>query len=202
MLFGFTDGRNLEARREYQRRYNQVKRVTRRKLAKSELHALQARKRQELAGTIPYVCLSLLLNLVFIIYSAFENSICRRGGTEDPERTKAMEREEGAVFDRLHNMKVHFSGDRFYMVAHPTHNSWVEPYVMEVQEMLERELIDARCYLDEPDHPKGSPLWKQDVHARRRLIAIYRQEISLHRQGTHLPEFAREMGESIIHGAW
>lgn len=51
--------RNVEARRQYQVNYNQVKRVTRRKLAKSDLHKLQERKRQELCGAIPYVSLRL-----------------------------------------------------------------------------------------------------------------------------------------------
>lgn len=44
---------NLEARRQYQVKYNRVKRATRRKLSKAGLDALRDRKRREVDGDLP-----------------------------------------------------------------------------------------------------------------------------------------------------
>lgn len=53
----------MEARREYQNRYNQIRRITRRKLSKADLQTLRKRKTEELDGVIPFVvsCLVILV---------------------------------------------------------------------------------------------------------------------------------------------
>lgn len=58
----------------------------------------------------------------------------------------------------------------------------------------------ARTWIEVNRDLKGTCEWKEEVHRRRRTIAIYHQEIDLHRQGSEIPLLALRLNELISVG--
>ncbi|EMD33915.1 hypothetical protein CERSUDRAFT_97844 [Gelatoporia subvermispora B] len=82
--------KHVDARREYQRRYNSIHRSSRRKLSRKDKAQLQLRRQQELDGER-------------IVY---HTSIVRKYPTEDPEWTRSMQVNEEALWDEFYDLVV------------------------------------------------------------------------------------------------
>lgn len=119
----------------------------------------------------------------------------------DPERTAAMKKEEGQVIVDLNAIRARmcflYERDGY---EHPS--VWIEPYLKDVQGSLDVELMWIRRWMLANVSIKGSPGWKEKVHARRRIIAIYHQEINLLQQGAEVPWMALERDECLMVGLW
>ncbi|KAK7689758.1 hypothetical protein QCA50_006397 [Cerrena zonata] len=176
--------RHAEARREYQNRYNQLQRLTRRKLSKSDLQALRKRKSDELDGVIP----------------AFENQICRRSAGLDPERTDNMEAAEGKLADELNSLKWGIAEQQSQLRHIYAEDEWIETYIRELCIMRDIAVGGARTWIEVNCDLKGTRKWKEEVHRRRRTVAIYHQEIDLYRQGPEIPLLALRLNELISAG--
>ena len=118
---------------------------------------------------------------------SFENRICRRGGNVDPERTPQMKDNEAKLRDELQQTKSVAHMHHFYDNPDAHESSWIPAYIKEVQELLDSGLFYANRWMEKNLAIKGLPKWKEEVHARRRTIAIYHQEIDLFRQGVDVP---------------
>ncbi|KAK7684486.1 hypothetical protein QCA50_005664 [Cerrena zonata] len=173
--------RNTAARRKYQVQYNQVQRLTRRKVGKVNLAALRETKWQELKGTRP----------------VFNNTICCRGGALDPDRSIDMKTREDKVIKYLQGWKVSLS-DKYAYRSDP--NGWVSKYVEELSCRIDAELRDVLLYLDQPSDVQGSAKWMEVVHGSRRMIALHHQERELILQGLDIPLLAFQSCVSIPYG--
>ena len=132
----------------------------------------------------------------------FENRICRRGGNLDPERTSWMKDKEEKLLDELREMKSIAHMRHFYENPDADELSWVPVYIKEVQDLLNCDLAFANRWMEKNVSIKGLTKWKEELHARRRTIAIYHQEIDLFRQGVDVPWLAFQRNESILAGQW
>ncbi|KAK7685837.1 hypothetical protein QCA50_011183 [Cerrena zonata] len=175
--------KNTEARRQYQNRYNKIRRLTRRKLSKHELEALRQRKADELDGVLP----------------VFENRICRRGAGRDPECTDKMEAAERKLSEELTSLKFQLA-EQYARIPCFTKENWVDAYVKELQVLRKGELSRAWRWMRFNDELKGTHEWKLEVHSRRRTVAIYHQEIHLYEQGAHIPLLASRFKELVSGG--
>ncbi|KAK7689642.1 hypothetical protein QCA50_007435 [Cerrena zonata] len=174
---------HAEARREYQKRYNRIKRATRRKLSKTDLEALQKRKADELDGNLP----------------VFENRVCRRGVGRDPERTDEMEVAERKLVEDFTSRRFTIA-EEHSRLSWLVEDDWIESYTKELSMLRDIELSSARTWLYFNSDDKGTHEWKKEVHARRRIVAIYHQEIDLYRQGPEVPLLALQSNELISEG--
>ena len=133
---------------------------------------------------------------------SFENRICRRGGNVDPERTPQMKSNEETVRNELQELKSIAHMNHFCENPDAHESSWIPVYIKEVQDLLDCDLLYANRWMKKNLETKGLPKWKEEVHARRRIIAIYHQEIDLFGQGIDVPWLAFQRNESILAGCW
>ena len=149
-------------------------------------------------------CLQLLSSAVLFSLGGrtLDNRICRRGGNLDPERTSWMKDKEEKLLDELREMRSITYMRHFYENPGAEDSSWVPVYIKEVQDLLDCDLAFANRWMEKNMSIKGFPKWKEEVHARRRTIAIYHQEISLLRQGVDVLWLAAQCNESILAGQW
>ena len=77
---------------------------------------------------------------------------------------------------------------------------WVTKYIDEIEEMIDNELEAVQCYKDSTTDVKGSSDWCEEMHTRRRSVAVLHQEIELLRQGLDIPLAAVKANTSITHG--
>ncbi|KAK7677664.1 hypothetical protein QCA50_019355 [Cerrena zonata] len=175
--------RNITARRQYQVQYNRVQRVTRRKVGKAQLAALQEKKRQELNG----------------VRSVFKNTLYRKDGALDPDRSTCMTYREGITVKYMQFRRTSLS-DEFSGQNDP--NGWINEYMSELVQHNDIELREIRRYLKVTSDVKGSSDWNEMVHGARRLIAVCHQEKELIMQGIDIPLLAWQSNASIAQGYW
>lgn len=113
-----------------------------------------------------------------------------------------MKADEEKILGELRDVKARASMSHFYEHPSSDPDSWIPTYLKEVQILLNCELASANRWMSNHVSMKGSKPWKEEVHARHRVIAIYHQEINLFQQGINVPWFALECGESILAGHW
>ncbi|KAK7683802.1 hypothetical protein QCA50_013178 [Cerrena zonata] len=173
--------RNSEARREYQVRYNRVKRATRRKLSKGDLEALKEKIRHEVNGTI----------------RIFENHICRKSGVLDSEYTADMVDDELHLIEDLQDSRVSESSSYFREHPDADEDGWIPTYTNQMEKRLLKEAEWGRrtAHL----HKEGKES-REHVHAMRRRVAIIHQEIYLLRQGLEVPTLAVDANASVACG--
>ena len=151
-------------------------------------------------GTIPLV-FSRPLRVHCLSHSScsriFENSICRRDVNPDPERTESMAEEEKQLAERLNDIKWRILNRETQL---GTPNEWVDEYVRDCIMRRDTVLACARRWFYLNDDLKGTSEWKREVHSRRRIIAIYHQEIFLYRQCAEIFILAEQLQETIAQG--
>ena len=113
-----------------------------------------------------------------------------------------MKDNEDKVRDELQELKSITHMRHFYETPDAHESSWIPVYIKEVQDLLDCDLFYANRWMEKNLATKGFPKWKEEVHARRRRIAIYHQEIDLFRQGVDVPWLAFQRNESILAGHW
>ena len=131
--------------------------------------------------------------------SVFENSICRKSGILDPERTQDMANEEDVLTDQLEDLRRRMASGYFWehLGNDDEDTGWVPAYTEQVEKQLREDadfgLAIAAAYRD----AKAS---KEEVHCVRRRVAILHQEMDLWRQGIDVPQLAVEQKASIASG--
>ena len=131
--------------------------------------------------------------------SVFENSICRKSGTLDPERTQDMAAEEQILVDELENLRTLLTSRYFWehLGDDDEDTGWVPAYTEQVEKQL-REDADLGSVI--AGKYKDGRASTQEVHCIRRRIAILHEEIDLWRQGIDIPQLAIEQKVSVAMG--
>lgn len=133
------------------------------------------------------------------ILRTFKNTMCRKDGATDTDRSQHMAYCEGLTVKYLQFLRTSIS-DKYAYQSDP--NMWINEYVAEIVSLNELDLRDARQYLAGTSEPKGSSEWFEMIHGWRRLIALRHQERELILQGLDIPLLARQSNTSIAQGVW
>lgn len=167
--------------------------------------AISCPTRKEMAGTEGYntVCTSRfyvhVIGLLQTISRLFKNTICRKDGALDPDRTPRMIYREDLTVKYCQFLRLSFA-DEHALRDDP--DAWIEEYLEELASQIELELRAALRYIEVTSEVKGSAEWNEMVHGWRRLIALRHQERELIKQGLDIPLLARQSNASIAQGIW
>lgn len=118
----------------------------------------------------------------------------------DPERTNDMEAEEGKLAHELNSLKWTICEEQSRLRHIYAEDDWITTYVKELCTLRDIALAHARSWMDMNRDLKGTHEWKEEVHGKRRIVAIYHQEIDLYRQGAEIPVVASRSNELIADG--
>ncbi|EPQ50189.1 hypothetical protein GLOTRDRAFT_134177 [Gloeophyllum trabeum ATCC 11539] len=149
--------RHREARQAYQRQYNQIHRVGRRKCGKAARKAAQDARRKEKTRKIQYV----------------EDGIAVKSTAEDPEITSEMEAAERLVYRdylyKITNLEEQYKDE------------WLERYMDYLDECLFRRLEQAKAELPTADpgtihgHRRIIATYHQEIFLRGQGFDAYAQ---------------------------
>lgn len=120
----------------------------------------------------------------------------------DPERTEAMKKNEESVIEKLQQLRIDISNEYNESNWYGSVDGWIPAYVREIEWRLDHIVGTMRAFIKTNLDSKGSAHWKHEVHAGRRIAAIYHQEIYLHRQGADIPLLVQHLKESVAAGQW
>lgn len=111
-----------------------------------------------------------------------------------------MESAERKLADELNSLKWNICEERSRLSHIYGEDEWISEYIKELCILRDIALGRARTWMDMNGELKGTDEWKEVVHGKRRLIAIYHQEIDLYRQGAEVPLVALRSNELISAG--
>lgn len=129
------------------------------------------------------------------ISSVYTDSISRKG-TIDLERTPFMRVEEERCWSKLDELRT----EATLKLKGTSNDEPIAQYIAHVHAKLEEQRQDALQWLETFKSDKGGA-HLEVVHAKRRLVAMYHQEIELLKQDLGAPNFIRARGELIFQGA-
>ncbi|EMD33435.1 hypothetical protein CERSUDRAFT_76662 [Gelatoporia subvermispora B] len=173
--------RHADARRAYQRRYNAIHRLGRRKISKAARQELQNRREDELHDWT----------------AVYTNEIIRKSPPYDPRCLPWMRRAERDAWNSLSNMEDEMRN------AHG--KDWLDAWCAEVASTLPLMADQMRGPLPElPDcaYQCSEEETPEDVfrHHQRRMIALHHQFVNLLWQGVEAIQQATYDNALIVQG--
>ncbi|EMD32485.1 hypothetical protein CERSUDRAFT_77486 [Gelatoporia subvermispora B] len=167
--------RHAEARKTYQRRYNAIHRVGRRKVSKRVLESMQIYRQWQLDGIVGYASGHHVPSLAFDpLPSQYDNEIVRKLPTVDPMCSPSMIKGETELWTGL-TMELERQ--------QRTGGNWRLEWLEELQYEFELHLDSCRDAAISADS-------EEEIHTQRRLVAVFYQFMRLLSQGETVPDDA------------
>ena len=126
----------------------------------------------------------------------YTNSICRRG-VQDPERTVSIINAETSCWNELVPLRDALLDSE---ESGNLNDNKLTQYIALVQSKLEKQHQYTLKWLTESKGVMKADSYCRVRHGRRRILAMYHQELELLKQGPEILRLAYADGDTIIQG--